>query len=157
MDPWGPIHPKATTSVTLNRSDWPELSSYTCRISVRCVLTAPSLFIFFSFLSKKKNIPSEHGRHLWRSSLCPCQIIASITQCFYLDFYLVVWPYNKKVVKVPQRRRVMDENFRAKYIYRHLLSLSLWHHVKEEERSLLINSLIRYYNWHPTGLLLSVD
>ncbi len=154
MDPWGPIHPEATTSVTLNRSDWPELSSYTCRISVSRVLTAPSIFIFFPLSLK------NHPFGTWKTSLevlslCPCWIIASsITQSFYLDFYLVGWPQGeKKIVKVPQKRRVMDVNFWAKYIDICSFFDTTW----KEERSLLINSLIRYHNWHPTGLLLSVD
>lgn len=88
MDPWGPIHPEATTSVTLNRSDWPELSSYTCRISVRHVLTAPSLFIF-SVFSQKPSL--QDVEDIFGGPLCPCRIItSSITQCFYLD--LVAWP-----------------------------------------------------------------
>lgn len=118
-----------------------------------CTYSPVSLH-FFQFSLK------NHPFRTWKTSLevlflCPCRIIASfITQSFYLDFYLVAWPQGeKKVVKVTQRRRVMDVNFRAKYIDICYLSDTTW----KEERSLLINSLIRYHNWHPTGLLLSVD
>ncbi len=80
--------------------------------------TYSPIYLHFFPLSLK-----NHPFGTWKTSLevlflCPCWIIASsITQSFYLDFYLVGWPQGeKKIVKVPQKRRVMDVNFWAKYI-----------------------------------------
>lgn len=143
--------------MTLNRPDWPELHSVTFRISRRCVLTVSSFFVSLALFQKKAFRTEKMSSVVFSVSLLDYSTIYYVRLLSRFPSRCPTLRAKKRVTFFIRREQNNGSSFTAVFRAKYIDICFPWHCVKGEERSLLIKSLIRYCNWHPTGLLLSAD